>query len=96
MDEPLPSFRDPPVVETALSVQFKPLPRLRNAHLGLFWREIRDQYPDCTDAGPIETQAEEFGEGAARRVRLPKFQIQAAQPAARLQMASPRGGHTMV
>lgn len=96
MNEPLPSFKDPPVVETALSVQFKPLAGMGNAHLGLFWREVRDEYPTVSDAGPIQPQVEEFTSEAAKHTRLPKFQISAAVPPARLQMASGGDGNTMI
>ncbi len=96
MNEPLPSFKVPPVVETALSVQFKPLPLMSNAHLGLFWREVRDEYPTPRDAGPIEPQVEEFHAEAAKHTRLPKFQIRTVVPPARLQMASRGEGHMMI
>lgn len=40
MADKLPKFRRPPVVETALGVQFVPLPSLSNAHIGWYWGEL--------------------------------------------------------
>ncbi len=34
----LPSFTNPPVVETVLGVQFDPIAGFSNAHLGVFWK----------------------------------------------------------
>ena len=41
----LPDFRDPPVAETVLSVQFGRLAEARAAHFGLYWGEIHDRFP---------------------------------------------------
>lgn len=87
----LPSFRSPPVVETALSVQFKPLSKFTNAYLGLFWATLRAEFPEKTDADPIEPQTERFGAEAARQPRLPSFRFVTSQAAVRLQMASIKG-----
>lgn len=94
MDQPLPSFRSPPVIETALSVQFQPIKGFGNAHLGLFWDCVREQYPERQDAMPIEPQIERFGRGQPR-ARFPQLRIAASQPAARLRMAS-ADGHRML
>ena len=42
---PLPSFRNAPLREVALLVQFESLPDLTTAHAGLFWHELRDRLP---------------------------------------------------
>lgn len=94
MNQPLPSFRSPPVVETAVSVQFQPLKRMSNAHLGLFWDRVRETYPKLQDADPIEPQIERFG-AALPRARFPQLRIAATQPAARLRMSS-EDGHAML
>lgn len=88
MNETLPSFRKPPVVETAVSAQFRPINGFTNAHLGLFWERIRGAYPKAVDAEPIIPQTEAFGEEARRRLRLPGFRIMPGAAAARLQMIS--------
>lgn len=90
-----PSFESPPVVETAISVSFKPLKGFGNAHLGLFWQQVRDEYPQRTDAEPIEPQEERFdGRRGPTPPRL-QFRLSRVRPAARLQMAS-QDGHRMV
>ncbi|MBX3373899.1 MAG: TIGR04255 family protein [Phycisphaeraceae bacterium] len=94
MDQALPSFRKPPVIETALSVQFRPLKRMSNAHLGLFWSRVRGAYPKLQDADPIEPQIERFGTDVPR-VRFPQLRIAASHPPARLRMSS-ASGHVML
>lgn len=94
MDQSLPSFRNPPVIETAVSVQFQPIKGFSNAHLGLFWRELRSEFPKLRDAGPIEPQIEKFGSGRPT-ARFPMLKVAASQPAARIWMMAD-DGHTMV
>lgn len=94
MDQSLPSFRKPPVIEAALSVQFQPLKGMSNAYLGLFWSRVRQTYPKLHDADPIEPQIERFGTDVPR-ARLPHLRIAAAHPAARLRMSS-NDGHLML
>jgi uncharacterized protein (TIGR04255 family) len=58
----LPEFGDPPVVEVAISVQFKPLDRLRSAHFGLIWSLLlKNGFTRTEDHGTIEPSMEEFG-----------------------------------
>jgi len=54
------SFRHPPVVETVIGVQFEPLPKMTNAHLGAFWKTLGPDWPNVTDAPRIEDQFERF------------------------------------
>jgi uncharacterized protein (TIGR04255 family) len=58
----LPDFNRPPLIEVALGLQFEPLPQLRQGHVGLFWTEIRDQYPKARDLQPLEPVHETFDE----------------------------------
>jgi hypothetical protein len=58
-----PSYLRPPVVETILGVQFKPLRGLQNAHLGAFWKTLGDEWPTVADAPPLEPQFERFDAG---------------------------------
>jgi uncharacterized protein (TIGR04255 family) len=62
----LPDFDDPPVVETALSVEFAPLFGWNILHFGLFWREIRQEYPRFEVQPPLISQVERFGEEAKK------------------------------
>lgn len=54
----LPDFNRPPPVEVALGVQFEPLPQMRQGHVGLFWAEIHDQYPNARDLQPLDPAGE--------------------------------------
>jgi uncharacterized protein (TIGR04255 family) len=53
-------YERPPVVETVLGVQFAPLKSLTVAHLGLFWGEIRREYPQHEVQPPLPREIEEF------------------------------------
>lgn len=56
----LPHFERPPVIETVLGVQFDPLSKFRNAHLGAFWKRLGNEWPNVNDAPPILPQFERF------------------------------------
>jgi len=59
----LPSFKRPPVVETVLGVQFDQLPKVHNAHLGVFWDRLgAADWPNVSEAPPLEQLQELFGE----------------------------------
>lgn len=58
----LPSFKQPPVVETVLGVQFEPIRGFTNAHLGAFWQTLGLDWPNVADAPPLEQQFEQFGD----------------------------------
>ncbi|HVV73325.1 MAG TPA: TIGR04255 family protein [Verrucomicrobiae bacterium] len=89
MDEKLPSFKKPPLIETAISVQFRTISGLTNGHLGILWDgHFRDRYPKAMDAQPIATQTETFDEEPSRRIRLPSFRIGTGDGASRLQLIS--------
>jgi uncharacterized protein (TIGR04255 family) len=61
----LPSFRNPPVVEVVLGVQFDPLPRFSTAHLGAFWKTLGPEWTGLEDVPPLPPQFERFTEGSA-------------------------------
>jgi uncharacterized protein (TIGR04255 family) len=42
---PLPQYRKPPVVETAIAVEFAPLPNWTLLNYGTMWEEFRADYP---------------------------------------------------
>jgi len=65
----LPKFRNPPVVEVALSILFDTLPGYRSAHAGLFWQRIRDRFPLTEDLPELPVIVEEVG-GPAPPPRL--------------------------
>lgn len=59
-DSGLPDFAQPPVDETALSIQFAPIPGFNIPHFGLFWSRIRDRYPNFEIQQPITNVTEQF------------------------------------
>src|SRR2546428_7673719 len=58
----LPDFARPPIVETALSVQFQRLEQLAIRHFGVFWQSIRRVYPRFQVHPPLNQVFERFGE----------------------------------
>ena len=73
MSRSLPDFEAPPVVETALGVEFVPLARWSIPHYGLLWEKIRGDYPNFAIQPPLGSQVEKFGSEA--RVVPPSFQV---------------------
>jgi len=89
----LPSYKRPPVVETAIGVQFQALKLFRNVHLWEFWFGIRDEYPETQDQEPLDQKTELFGDDIQRGPQLPQIQYRAH--ASRLQ-ACKEDRHEMV
>jgi uncharacterized protein (TIGR04255 family) len=48
-----PSFRRPPVNEVVCSVTFRPLASFQVTHYGLFWEQIRQEYPQSRTVAPL-------------------------------------------
>lgn len=61
MPDALPDFREPPLQEVALSVQFTPLDALSVPHIGLLWDGFRERFPKTEEHPPIEPAFERFG-----------------------------------
>ncbi len=79
----LPDFENPPLVETVLAVQFEPLSRMRAAHFGLFWNEIRERFPKTEEKPPLPPVIERFSDPAREPLELP-LQLLGAPPTPRL------------
>lgn len=63
MERPVPGqidFRNPPVIETALSVQFAALPGFNATHFGQFFERIRSRFPYAVDQPRLPTVLEMF------------------------------------
>lgn len=71
--ESLPSYKKPPVVETVLSIQYKPLKSFSNVHLWGYWDQIKEDYPKTIDQEPLESQEELFGDDIQRGPNLPQL-----------------------
>lgn len=54
------TFDRPPVVESILGVQFDPIPKFKNAHLGAYWKTLGKDWPQVFDEVPLEPQFERF------------------------------------
>ena len=54
-DDPLPSYKKPPVDEVVCGFRFEPLRDLKVPHLGLLWEKFRSEYPTTQHAAPIAT-----------------------------------------
>lgn len=80
-----PKFDAPPVVETALSVQFANLPGYSTAHTGWFWKEYLEKleeqpsrrWSQAVDAPRLEDQFERFG---AEDIWVPQFAMKVLPP----------------
>lgn len=54
------NYKNPPVVETVLSVQFNPLPNFGAGQLGAYWKELGAEWPNVTEAPGVEPEYERF------------------------------------
>jgi uncharacterized protein (TIGR04255 family) len=50
---PILEFDNPPIVEKLMGVQFQRLEDWSVPHFGLFWQEIRSDFPDFSDRPPL-------------------------------------------
>ncbi len=57
---PLPVFESPPVIETVLGVEFVPLSGWDVPAMGLYWGEIKDQFPVSAVRHTLASRQEEF------------------------------------
>lgn len=66
MNEPIPKFDAPPVVETVLSIQFEQVPNFTGAVAGWFWQfylaKNSGNWPKTLEVPALEDQAEKFGD----------------------------------
>ena len=67
-----PQFKNPPVVETALGIQFDELNSFTTTHFGLFFASIRDRYPFPKDQPRLSPIIEPF----PHRPMMPEFKLQ--------------------
>jgi uncharacterized protein (TIGR04255 family) len=50
---PASNYKNPPVSEVAFGLGFSQLVGLRASHYGLFWNQIRDEFPETDDQLPL-------------------------------------------
>lgn len=70
----LPNYSKPPLIEVALSVQFKELTQFRTVHAGLFWEKCKRKFPNFAEHPPINPVFETFG-GKPRLSFSPKIEL---------------------
>ncbi len=70
----LPDYDNPPMVETAIGVEFASLEKWQIPHFGLFWQRIQAAYPHFEVNPPVATEVEkpqlEF-----RQSQLPRVEV---------------------
>jgi uncharacterized protein (TIGR04255 family) len=81
----LPEFEDPPVVEVALSAQFRIIPNLRGLALAPLYERWRDQYPRVEEQPPLPSIVEGNVPGG------PVFQLKVGAPPVRYWFLSDDG-----
>ena len=55
----LPDYTRPPIDEVAIGIQLQaPVPGFTDAHAGLYWEEVRDQYPKAESQFRVESAPE--------------------------------------
>jgi uncharacterized protein (TIGR04255 family) len=54
-EDPLPSYKCPPVDEVVCGFRFEPFRELKVSHIGLLWEKFRNEYPKSQHAVPIAT-----------------------------------------
>ena len=72
MTESLAKYKNSPVIETVLGVEFKPIIGWQIPHFGLYWNRIRHKYQNCSVQPPLPEQVERFSkEPATITINLP-------------------------
>ena len=61
------NYKAAPVIETVLSIQFKPISNFTIPHFGLYWKEIRSEFERCEVKNPIVHMVEDFQPGPSLR-----------------------------
>lgn len=82
----LPSYRQPPLVEVAISIRFTCQPDVNIAHLGAFWSQVRDRFSSVVSTQPIVAR----GDDAGAKWTPPSIRFAlSSTPDCRLQLSSP-------
>jgi uncharacterized protein (TIGR04255 family) len=69
-DTTLPDFTNPPVEETALSIQFAPIPKFGAPHFGLYWAQIRGEFERFEVQAPVANVTEQFDPSVRQRPQV--------------------------
>jgi uncharacterized protein (TIGR04255 family) len=80
LDDPLPEFAAPPVIETSIGIQFDGLDGYASLHAASYWERIQSEYPRLEEHPPLEPAFETFGPADGQ---IGQAQIQLIQGAIR-------------
>lgn len=86
----LADFDDPPVVETVLSSQFEKLTAMQVVHFGLFWRKVRNRFPNTEERPALSPMIEHFPDQMAGGGRI-QFEAMEMSPPPRIWMLNDAG-----
>lgn len=57
VNQTLPSFEAPPVIETLLGVEFDPIEQWGTPYFGLYWHQIKAEYPQFDVKPPLDSSS---------------------------------------
>lgn len=86
----LPSYRNPPVVEVAIGVQFDPVEWLIAPRLGLVWERFKEEFPNLEQHPPLPSEVEKLGERRSPGIQL-NFRIRGGDVTPRIWMLNDEG-----
>lgn len=86
----LPSFRDPPVVEVAIGIQFDPVEWMIAPRLGLVWERFKDEFPFLEQHPPLRSEVEKLGLRRPPGVQL-NFRVRGGEITPRIWMLNDKG-----
>jgi len=66
----LPSFKNPPLTEVVLSVQFETLSKLQSPQMGLLWGKFRSKYPVTEQHPEVDGVVEQFGDDVGSPIHV--------------------------
>jgi uncharacterized protein (TIGR04255 family) len=67
----VPKYKNPPVTEVVLEVGFEPLQTMKIPHYGLYWENIKNDFPSCTHV-PFLGNPVGIGEPETGGIPLPR------------------------
>lgn len=89
VDHIRPNFERPPLVEQAIVAVFEPIEQFSITDYGLFWSDLRNDFPEVTSTDPLNEQVETFDQ-----LKVPdrSFQFIQTLPLPRAMFRSNDGG----
>jgi uncharacterized protein (TIGR04255 family) len=66
----LPDYRNPPIDEMAIGVQFPPIEDFHDAHAGLYWQKVRTDYPRVENQPRLEGAIESVDSSPLQPVQI--------------------------